>query len=136
MVSKLYCFSDPLNWTIYDSRVALTFSQLVYLFEKEERGIFNRLKNEISFPIPPNQSKIRKHPLCIKWDQTEASLWFVRASILLKAIAECLNREGFLPLPEVISPSYSWESYHVEMVFFRLGERNWANRISTSHNSG
>lgn len=136
LASKLYYFSDPLNWTIYDSRVALTFSQLVYLFEKEERDIFNRLKNEISFPLPPTPSKIRKHPFCIKWDKTEASLWFVRASILLKAIAECLNGEGFLPLPEVISSSHLWELYHVEMVFFRLGERNWANRISTSHNSG
>ncbi len=136
--SKLYYFSDPLNWTIYDSRVAFTLNQFAYLFKKDRWDIFNRLKNEISFPIPPTQSKIRKHPFYIKWDQREASLWFVRASILLKAIAECLNnnREDFSPLPEVISSSHLWELYHVEMVFFRLGERNWINRISTSHNSG
>lgn len=136
LASKLYYFSDPLNWTIYDSRVAFTLSQLVYYFKKEKRDIFDRLRDEIIFPVPPTQSRMRNHPFDVEWNETEASLWFVKASILLKAIAECLNKESFLSTQDVISSSDSWRLYHVEMVFFRLGEQNWENKIPTSHNNG
>ena len=126
--SKLYYFSDPLNWTIYDSRVALTLSQLAYYFKKEKDDIFDRLKDNIIFPMPPTQSTMRKHPFNVNWNEAEASLWFVRASILLKAIAEFLNKECFPSPQDVISSSDSWRLYHVEMVFFRIGERNWENK--------
>lgn len=123
--SKLYYFSDPLNWTIYDSRVALTLSQLAYCFKKGKGDIFDRLKDEIIFPVPPTQNRMRKHPFHADWNETEASFWFVKASILLKVIAEFLNKKGFPSPQDIISSSGSWRLYHVEMVFFRLGERNW-----------
>ncbi|MBU4305223.1 MAG: hypothetical protein KJ893_06355 [Candidatus Omnitrophica bacterium] len=121
LASKLYYFSDPLNWTIYDSRVAFALSQFVNYFKKEKMDIFDRVRGEIIFSVPPSQSGMRKHPFGVKWNETEASLWFVKASILLKAIAECLNKESFFSTQDVDS----CRLYHVEMVFFRLGEQNW-----------
>ena len=135
LASKIYYFSDPLNWTIYDSRVAFTLAQFAYYFKKENEDLFDKLKDEIIFPVPPTQSKGRKHPFDVDWSETEAPPWFVKASIFLKAVAEFLNKEGLPPPQDVISSSDSWKPYHVEMVFFRLGERNW-EKFSTSPNSG
>lgn len=123
--SKMYYFSDPLSWTIYDSRVALTLSQLAYLFRKENKDNFNRIRKKIIFPIPPTRSKKRKHLFEVKWKEDEASLWFIRASLLLRAIAKRLNERNYPSPPATISSSHSWELYHVEMIFFRLGKENW-----------
>lgn len=132
--TKLYYFSDLSNWTIYDSRVAFTLCQLAYLFKKEKKEIFNRIKNKISFPIPPSKVKERRCLHNIKWnewDDKEAAIWFVRASILLKAIANRLNDENGLTPSKVMRSLDKWELYLVEMVFFRLGKENWAQKSST-----
>lgn len=122
--SKLYYFSNPSNWTIYDSRVAFTLSQMTYIFKNENPNIFAKLKDKIAFPIPPTQAQ-RFHPFEVKWKGSEASLWFIRASLLLKAIAEYLNKMSIQPPFETISSSDKWELYHVEMVFFQLGGEKW-----------
>ena len=125
LASKVYYFSDPLNWTIYDSRLAFALSQFSYLFSKDAPIAFHGTKEIISFPIPPSQSSQREHPFGVKWDNSHASLWFLRASVLLRAIATQLNKRGFTSPPETLSPMHSWELYHVEMVFFTLGKQSW-----------
>lgn len=125
--SKLYYFSDPWSWTVYDSRVASTLHQFAYLFGQRQGRTFDKLKDEISFPIPPSRVE-REHLLGINYNKALSSSWFVRASILLKAIAERLKGESLPRPPEVLRPSDSWELYHVEMVFFRLGRQQWVHQ--------
>ncbi|MCD6521433.1 hypothetical protein J7K56_01495 [Candidatus Calescamantes bacterium] len=118
--SKLYCFSDLKKWTIYDSRVAFSLSQFVSKFREDHKDIFDEIWENIKFPIPPTRMQ-RYHPLNVPWKEGEASLWFVRASLLLREIANILNSRG-TKLPEEIVPfSKTWEVYLVEMVFFTLG---------------
>lgn len=123
-VSKMYYFSDPWNWTIYDSRVAYALSQFAYLLSQEEREVFDTLRDRISFPIPLGR-KARPNPFCAKYYEADSALWFVRASTFLKAITTRLNRKGIEFPPDHIRPSDRWELYHVEMVFFRLGKEQF-----------
>lgn len=123
--SKMYYFSDPWNWTVYDSRVAYALSQFAYWLKQEKREVFNNVIGRVSFPIPPSRNA-RVNPLCIDFNEVNSALWFVRASTFLKAIATRLNRKGLESPPDHIRPSDLWELYHVEMVFFRLGQKQFS----------
>lgn len=123
--SKMYYFSDPWKWTVYDSRVAYALSQFAYWLKQEKREIFSSVRDRVSFPIPPSRNA-RVNQLCINFNEVSSALWFVRASTFLKAIAVRLARKGLESPPDHIRPSDLWELYHVEMVFFRLGQKQFS----------
>jgi len=118
--SKVYYFSDPLYWTIYDSRVAYSLSQLAHAFEKADPDAASRLGSYIIFPVPPNQSG-RVNPK-IQWNDNLAASSFIRASFILRAIADSLNKRKKTPPSKAILSSGIWELSHVEMVLFVLGK--------------
>lgn len=124
--SKVYYFSDLRKWTIYDARVSFALHQFACLLKNENADVFERLKSRIVFPVPPTQGNPDERKNIIEASVREGyGVWFVKASILLKAIANYLNKKNFEVPSERISTSDLWEVYHVEMVLFMLGNKKW-----------
>lgn len=127
--SKIYSFSDPRAWTIYDSRLAFALNQLAFTFQRDRRSDFEQIQDMIKFLVPKSQGTTDRH--CMfgeEWNDRDASLWFVRASLLLRQIAEALNGRS-IPAPEYcLDEADRWELYHVEMVLFMLGRRKWVGK--------
>ena len=57
--SKIYYYSDPLRWTIYDSRVGYAIHQLIFEYSKK----LNALKNYMA--RSSNMMEARKSSLCL-----------------------------------------------------------------------
>jgi hypothetical protein len=118
--SKVYYFSNPLLWTIYDSRIAYALNMLAKKYAKVFPNAATKLSESIHFSIPPNR-KSRKNPE-LPWSDNNAASFFVRASILLRSIASKLNSNKIPPPSQGIIASGTWDLYHVEMALFMFGQ--------------
>lgn len=134
--SKVYHFSDPSQWTIYDSRVGFAIHQLIYEYAKEKGVIPSSLFETTPFCLPDSQTKIPQSkekrrkaiypiPPCSSEMRSAAS--FIWASHLHRLIAIKLNERSITKPEYVLSTIPKWELPHVEMVFFVLGDRKWIN---------
>jgi hypothetical protein len=118
--SKVYYFSNPMLWTIYDSRIAHALN----ILEKKYAAIFpdaaTQLSERIQFSIPPNR-KGRKNPE-LPWSENNAAAFFVKASLMLRLITSKLNSHKIPPPSQGIIASGTWDLYHVEMALFMFGQ--------------
>jgi hypothetical protein len=124
--SKIYYFSDPLRWTIYDSRVAYAIHQLLYEYARDLQK-----KPEDLYPVTPlclPESHTSKRiplydpPRC---NEARTRIAFVWSSYLHRMIADELNQRSSIPKPTQYLSSLQWELPHVEMVLFMLGDDQW-----------
>ena len=128
MASKIYYFSDPLRWTIYDSRVGYAIHQLIFEYSKNIGVAPSTLFQNIPFCLPESQTD-RRVPVfpvskCYGYE-INAKASFIWASYLHRLIAVALNQTS-IPKPDYcFSALPQWELPHVEMVFFMIGDRNW-----------
>ena len=126
--SKVYYFSNPWAWTIYDSRIAYALNQLAFAFRNENAAVFDRMREHITFAVPVSKAIGRKCLFGNMWNDRYAPQWFVRASVLLREVASALNAQSF-PAPQyAINGVEGWALYHVEMVLFMLGECRWVEQ--------
>lgn len=125
--SKIYYFSNPCYWTIYDSRVSYAFNQLAYLFNKNSPELYKKLEGMIEFPVPENRGN-RFSFFPNKYSEQKYSLWFVRASLIMREIAKYLNENGYEKPCKQIGSTEGWNTYHIEMVFFMLGYQTFITR--------
>jgi hypothetical protein len=127
--SKIYYFSNPLRWTIYDSRVAYAIHQLLYEYSKEKNK-----EPEDLFPATllclPESHTSRRIPLydVPSCNETRTRISFIWASYLHRQIADKLNCNNSIQKPsQYLSSSPQWELPHVEMVLFMLGDKQWVS---------
>ena len=119
--SKVYYFSNPLLWTIYDSRIAYALNILEENYAAAFPDIAKRLAESIRFSIPPNRKGRKNSEL--PWKDNNAALFFVRASFILRSITSKLNsNKKILPPTQGIFASGTWDMYHVEMALFMFGQ--------------
>ena len=134
--SKIYYFSDPLRWTIFDSRVGYAIHQLIFEYSKKVGVEPLSLFQEIPLCLPDSQtclphSKTKKRtriydiPIC--GHETRAKASFVWASHLHRLIATKLNVTSIPKPPEYLSTVSQWELPHIEMIFFMIGDRKWVD---------
>jgi len=133
MASKVFYFSDPLKWTIYDSRVGYTIHQLIFEYAKE-RHISPEAKfpgNLFCLPSPRESQKNKRNRLFTSgrcYDSGKKSIRsFLEASHLHRIIASKLNLKKIPKPSHTLSASPSWELPHIEMIFFMLGKRQWVD---------
>jgi hypothetical protein len=126
--SKIYYFSDPLRWTIYDSRVAYAIHQLIFEYAKKLDISPLSVFHDIPLCLPQSRTKRRKSIYKISQcdsSKPKSKISFIWTSYLHRFIANKLN-ETPIPKPTYcISPVPRWELSHVEMVLFMIGDRNW-----------
>jgi hypothetical protein len=132
--SKIYYYSDPLRWTIYDSRVGYAFHQLIFEYAKKMGEEPSSLFQEIPLCLPDSQTllphtKIKKrkpiYPIPLCGSERGAMASFIWGSYLQRLISIRLN-ETPIPKPaRSLSTVLQWELPHVEMVFFVIGDRKW-----------
>jgi hypothetical protein len=133
MATKVFYFSDPLKWTIYDSRVGYAIHQLIFEYAKQQNILPKSgfPGNLFCLPPPRNSQKKRRNPL-YKADQCNTAgkrsvKSFLGASHLHSIIASKLNSMK-IPKPEYfLSDKPCWELPHIEMVFFMLGDSQWVD---------
>jgi hypothetical protein len=128
MASKIYYFSDPLRWTIYDSRVGYATHQLIFEYSKEKRVEPTSLFQEISFCLPESHTSRRKplYPISRCYgNETKAKASFIWVSHLHRLIADELNRRSIQKPSLRLSALPQWELPHIEMVFFMIGDKRW-----------
>ena len=132
--SKIYYYSDPLRWTIYDSRVGFALHQLIFEYAKEKEVEPSSLFQEILLCLPDSQtllsnSKIKKREpiysiqLCGSEKSSIAS--FIWTSHLHRTIARKINDTTIQKPSHYLSKIPQWELPHIEMVFFVIGDRKW-----------
>ena len=124
--SKVYYYSDPLRWTIYDSRVGFALNQLLIEYSKKLGVDSASVFPDIPLCLPDSQttypnSQIKKRvPLStfsLCGSETKARISFLWTSHLHRLISTKLNLTS-IPKPEYsLSISPHWELPHVEMVF-------------------
>jgi len=130
MASKIFYFSDPLNWTIYDSRVGYATHQLVFEYAK-----ILHLPPKSIFPhIPlclPESRTHRRNPVFTTSGCSNSEInsmkSFIWASHLHRLIANKLNQTSIEKPSHCFSTIPQWELPHVEMVFFVVGDSQWVN---------
>jgi hypothetical protein len=127
--SKIYFFSDPLRWTIYDSRVAYAIHQLLYEYSKEKNMEPEDLV-PVSLCLPQSHTlrriKLFDVPPC---NDARTRIAFIWASYLHRQIVDELNRISEIQKPSLyLSHCPQWELPHVEMVFFMLGDKQWVTK--------
>lgn len=130
MASKVFYFSDPLKWTIYDSRVGYAIHQLIFEYAKK-RHILPESKfpgNLFCLPDSRKAGRDKVFPVERCYNSRNRSVWsFLGASHLHNIIASKLNSMK-IPKPDhFLSDEQSWEVPHIEMVFFMLGDRQWVD---------
>jgi hypothetical protein len=123
--SKLYHFSDPCNWTIYDPRVSYALNQFAYLFRECNPELYHNLSGMIEFPVPANKLN-RSSLFSNEFGESNFSLWFVRASLIMQEIAKQLNENEYEKPCIQMDSIVKWKLYHVEMVLFMLGDNMFA----------
>jgi len=132
--SKIYYYSDPLRWTIYDSRVGFALHQLIFEYATEKGVTPSSLFQEIPLCLPdsPTQlpnSKIKKRKpifsmqLCGSETRSKAS--FIWTSYLHRLLAIKLNEMPIQKPTQCLSKIPQWELPHVEMIFFVIGDHQW-----------
>jgi hypothetical protein len=134
--SKIYYFSDPLRWTIYDSRVGFALHQLIVEYAKEKGVNPSSLFQNIPLCLPDSQthlpnSKIKKRkpifPISLCGSEKSSIASFIWASNLHRIIADKLNKTTIQKPEQYLSTTPQWELPHVEMVFFVIGDRQWVD---------
>lgn len=126
--SKIYYYSDPLRWTIYDSRVGYAIHQLIFEYSKKLNVSPSSLFTDIPLCLPDSQTN-RRNPvypvsLCT-YSEIKSKGSFIWASHLHRLIA-CKLNETSIPKPsQCLSTVLQWELPHVEMIFFVIGDRKW-----------
>lgn len=118
--SKVYYFSSPQLWTIYDSRIAFALHTLAEKYAVLFPETATRLSEIIRFSIPGNR-KGRSNPT-LPWNNDNAAPSFVRASLLLRSITSKLNTQKIPPPDRGVISSGAWELCHVEMALFMQGQ--------------
>lgn len=132
--SKIYYYSDPLRWTIYDSRVGYACHQLIIEYAKKMEVDPSSLFQNIPLCLPDSPTLISNSdvkrrkpiydiPLC--GSETRAKASFIWASYLHRTIANKLNATAIQKPSKSLSTPAQWELPHVEMVFFVIGDRTW-----------
>ncbi|GAB6285503.1 MAG: hypothetical protein STSR0009_17040 [Methanoregula sp.] len=126
--SKIYYYSDPLRWTIYDSRVGYAIHQLIFEYARDLKVSPELLFSEIPICLPDSQTDRRNPiypvPRCY-YSETKSKGSFIWASHLHRLIASKLN-ETLIPKPaQYFSAVPQWELPHIEMIFFVIGDRKW-----------
>lgn len=126
--SKIYYFADPLQWTIYDSRVGYAVHQLIFEYAKKQNVSPSLLFSEIPLCLPESQTQRRNPvypiPRC-QYSERKSKASFIWASHLHRSIACKLNESEIERPTSSISQDRKWELPHVEMVFFVIGDRKW-----------
>jgi hypothetical protein len=134
--SKIFYFSDPLRWTIYDSRVGFALHQLIFEYAKVKGVVPATLFQDVPFCLPDSQTKKphsnekRRNPVfktsyCNSEERARAS--FIWTSHLHRKISDLLNEKPIPKPAHSLSIEPKWELPHVEMVFFVIGDRKWVD---------
>lgn len=138
IASKVYYYSDPLNWTIYDSRVGYAIHQLIY-----EYGTYLEVPPTSLFPnilcLPESKTDKRNEIFKVSkcyGSEKKAKCSFLWSSHLLRIIASKLNETDIEKPQFHVGPVPKWELPHIQMVFFVIGIQNWieAPAISNQNN--
>lgn len=136
--SKIYYFSDPLRWTIYDSRVGYAIHQLIFEYANELKVLPSSLFSEIPFCLPDSKTDRREPvypiPLCTG-SETRSRASFIWASHLHRQIAHKLNESSLSKPSQHFSIIPQWELPHIEMVFFVIGDRKWLKATGKTEQS-
>lgn len=131
--SKIYYFSDPLKWTIYDSRVGYAIHQLICEYAKDRDVQPESLFQEITLCLPESaiggRNPVFSVPGCFG-SEIKAKKSFIWASHLHRVIANKLNETSIQKPSLHISEVPKWELPHVQMVFFVIGNRKWIDAPS------
>jgi hypothetical protein len=131
MATKIYYFSNPLKWTIYDSRVGFALDQLIFEYAKKREISPESVFPNNEFCIPEAQTCGRNSVYGFgKCSYSKRkSLWsFIWTSHLHRMIARKLNTMEKIEKPDYcLSEEKCWELPHIEMVFFMLGESQWVD---------
>jgi hypothetical protein len=131
MATKIYYFSNPLKWTIYDSRVGFALLSLIAEYAKEKEIPTKDVFPNGKFCLPPSQhsSKTSGRKSVFGNCHTEGkSLWsFIWTSHLHRMIARKLNSTEIEKPDHFLSNQQCWELPHIEMVFFMLGDSQWVD---------
>jgi len=126
--SKIYYYSDPLRWTIYDSRVGYALHQLIFEYAKKLQVLPSSLFPDIPLCLPDSQTDRRNRvfpiPKCT-YSEIKSRGSFIWASHLHRAIANKLNVTSIQKPAQSFSTEPQWEVPHVEMIFFVIGDRKW-----------
>lgn len=125
-----FSISDPLNWTIYDSRVGYAIHQLIFEYAK----ILHLPPTSIFPDIPmclPESKTTRRNPVfpisqCFGFE-INSMRSFIWASHLHRLLANKLNRTSIDKPTYCFSTNPQWELPHVEMVFFVIWDRKWVD---------
>jgi hypothetical protein len=136
--SKIYYFSDPLRWTIYDSRVGYAIHQLIFEYANELKVLPSTLFSEIPFCLPDSKTDRRKpvYPIQLcTGSETRSKASFIWASHLHRLIAKTLNESSLTKPAQHFSVIPQWELPHIEMVFFVIGDRKWIKATSKTEQS-
>ena len=126
--SKIYYFSNPLRWTIYDSRVGFALHQLIFEYAQKLKVLPSTLFPEISFCLPDSKTMRRGPvypiPRCTV-SETRSKASFIWTSHIHRLIAKKHNETSISKPAQYLSMDPQWELPHVEMVFFVIGDRKW-----------
>jgi hypothetical protein len=126
--SKIYYFSDPLRWTIYDSRVGYAIHQLIFEYSKKLNVSPSSLFPDIPLCLPDSQTDRRNpvYPISLcTYSEIKSKGSFIWASYLHRLIACNLNATSIQKPTQYLSTVPQWELPHVEMIFFVIGDRKW-----------
>lgn len=128
--SKIYYFSNPLKWTIYDSRVGYALHQLIFEYAKKQRIPPESVFPNNLFCLPESKTERRERIYfigrCHESEQRSLKS-FLWTSYLHRKIANKLNSTIIQKPEHFISDKPSWELPHVEMVFFMIGDSRWVD---------
>lgn len=130
MASKIYYFSDPLRWTIYDSRVGYALHQLISEYAKIQHIPPTAIIPHTPLCLPESKTTRRNPVFSVSrcFDAEINSLKsFIWASYLHRLLAEKLNESLIEKPSHCLSIIPQWELPHVEMVFFVIGDRKWVD---------
>jgi len=136
MASKIYYFSDPLRWTIYDSRVGYALHQLIFEYAKDRQITPESVFPGNSFCLPDSQTDRRNPVYAVGrcYGSEQRSLWsFLWTSHLHRRIANKLNMMMSYKPDHFLSDQPQWELPHIEMVFFVIGDKKWVDDSGKTH---
>ena len=125
-----FSISDPLNWTIYDSRVGYAIHQLIFEYAKILHLPPTSIFPEIPLCLPESKTT-RRNPVfpisqCFGFE-INSMRSFIWASHLHRLLANKLNRTSIDKPTYCFSTNPQWELPHVEMVFFVIWDRKWVD---------
>jgi hypothetical protein len=130
MASKIYYYADPLQWTIYDSRVAYALHQLVHIYSQKRKIDPTTLFAGLHLYLP--QGKSHRGQQFFEGVSVDTKAYikaraaFIWASHLHRKITILLNTSPTIPKPYYcVSGKQQWEIPHVEMVLFMIGKCDW-----------